>query len=358
METSSLFLFLCLRFSQYQSGKYPGSPDIVPFQSDLQMNASLQSAITPWICWLIIQSPTWVLSQQQSHWPPQLSLVEILSTADSARQKAYFYRTQHTQPQPLLVSLHSWSGDYTQTDPLLEEILARDWNYIHPDFRGPNLRPEACGSDLVISDIEDAIYYAMEHGYVDPNQIHIIGTSGGGYATLLMYMRTKWKINSFSAWVPISNLVDWYWETKSRALKYAGHILAATSSQESILNVEEAKRRSPFFMEAPFDKRKESRLRIFCGIHDGYTGSVPISQSVSFYNKLLEDLGGSPAYQVPDSLLLHLLSKRTASPILTSSTKSLGGRRIHLQKAYHNIQLTIFEGGHEMLVPAVWEYLK
>ncbi|MFA5326348.1 MAG: hypothetical protein WC384_01025 [Prolixibacteraceae bacterium] len=51
---------------------------------------------------------------------------------------AVFYKTSQTAPQPLVVSLHTWSGDYTQEDPLAKEILLRDWNYIHPDFRGVN----------------------------------------------------------------------------------------------------------------------------------------------------------------------------------------------------------------------------
>lgn len=296
--------------------------------------------------------------RNQEHWPAPVEFVEMVSTADSAIQKAYFYRTRQSHAQPLLVSLHSWSGDYTQKDPLFEEALARDWNYIHPDFRGPNLRPEACGSDLVISDIEDAIYYAMEHGYVDPKAVHVIGSSGGGYATLLMYMKSKWKIKSFSAWVPISNIEDWYWETNSRQLKYAGHILAATSSKDSILNVPEARKRSPFFLETPLKKREGSTLRLFAGIHDGYSGSVPISQSVNFYNKVVEDWGGEEVDLVSNDILLHFLSKRTSDPLFKPEQKTLGGRRIHLHRAYKNIQLTIFEGGHEMVVPAVWELLK
>ena len=44
-------------------------------------------------------------------------------------------------------------------------------------------------SDLVISDIEDAIRFAIENGNADQNEVHMIGGSGGGYATMLLFMR-------------------------------------------------------------------------------------------------------------------------------------------------------------------------
>ena len=78
--------------------------------------------------------------------------------------------------------MHTWSGDYNQEDPLAKEVLLRDWNYIHPDFRGPNNNSNACGSSLVITDLEDAIQFAINHGIVDTANTHIIGVSGGGYA--------------------------------------------------------------------------------------------------------------------------------------------------------------------------------
>jgi hypothetical protein len=47
-----------------------------------------------------------------------------------------------------------------------------------------------------------------------------------------------------------------------------------------------AKERSPLVWTTPVKKRKKSTLQIFAGIHDGHNiGVVPISQSISFYNK-------------------------------------------------------------------------
>ena len=293
----------------------------------------------------------------RNNWQGDFLEISIPSTLDANLQKAMFFPASGDRPQPLIVSLHTWSGDYRQKDPLAPMIIEKSWNYIHPDFRGSNNHPEACGSEKVIPDIEDAIRYAMEHGNVDPDNIHIIGTSGGGYATLLMYMKTVLDIRSFSAWVPISDLVDWYWACDSRGLKYAGDILKSTGSMDSVLDIEEAKRRSPYFMDTPVTRRKSSTLNIYCGIHDGYSGSVPITQSINFYNKLVMDMKGDKLAMVAREESLYMLSQRTFKPAEEALHILPEGRRIHYQKKFQSLNLTIFEGGHELLPGAAMEDL-
>ncbi len=290
-------------------------------------------------------------------WPTAFQEISIPSTLDASHQKAMFLPASGDSQQALVVSLHTWSGDYRQKDPLATMISEKGWNYIHPDFRGSNNHPEACGSEKVIQDIEDAIQYAMKQGNVDPDNIHVIGTSGGGYATLLMYMKTSLEIKSFSAWVPISDLVDWYWACDSRGLKYAGDILQSTGSRDSVLDTEEAKRRSPYFMDTPVSQRKNSTLNIYCGIHDGYSGSVPITQSINFYNKLVRDMKGNKAALVPREDALYMLSQRTFNPSEEAPLIQPEGRRIHYRKQFQSINLTIFEGGHELLPGAAMEEL-
>ena len=290
-------------------------------------------------------------------WPGNFEDVEIPSSMDGSRQHAMFLPAPGDSARPLVVSLHTWSGDYRQQDPLAVMIREKGWNYIHPDFRGSNTHPEACGSDKVISDIEDAIRFAREHGHVDPANIHVIGASGGGYTTLVMYMKTSLDIRSFSAWVPISDLVDWYWSCRSRGLKYAGDILGCTGSRDSALNIEEAKRRSPFFMDTPVSGRKNSTLNIYCGIHDGYTGSVPITQSIQFYNKLVRDMKGGKKAQVSPEDIIVLLSQRDFQPDDPACFFQPEGRRIHYRKQCRSVNLTIFEGSHELLPGAAMEDL-
>ena len=282
-------------------------------------------------------------------WPELFVPVEIKSSADGKIQNAVFYKSTLSQPQPLIVSLHSWSSDYLQEDQLSGEILLRGWNYIHPDFRGRNNNPEACGSSRVISDIEDAIQFAIQNANVDKSEVHIIGSSGGGYATLLSFMQIRYPVKSFSAWVPISNLEDWYWETKARDLQYA-HDLEGVTTNGNGFDPEEARRRSPVLMDFPSERRKNASLHIYTGIHDGYTGSVPITHSINMYNRLLPEMYPGHAGQlVSDSLKLLLLGKRMNPAPDTNLV--LGGRKVHLHRGFPQLSLTVFEGRHEMIVP-------
>jgi lysophospholipase L1-like esterase len=264
-------------------------------------------------------------------------------------QNAWFYRSSKSSPQPLIISLHTWSGDYNQEDPLAKEVLLRDWNYIHPDFRGANNNPKACGSPLVITDLEDAIEFAIKNSSVDTSNVHIIGASGGGYAALLAYMKLSYPVKSFNAWVPISNLIDWYWESKGRNSNYAKDV-EKVGMNKNQMNWEELNSRSPIMLPFPANKRKNASLNIYAGVHDGYTGSVPISHSVLFYNKIASELyPGDINKQVADSTLMSLVIKQL-NPYADTTLK-LGSRKIHLLKQMPGLSLTIFEGGHEMLVP-------
>ena len=100
----------------------------------------------------------------QNKWGDSFKIVEIKSPLDGAIQKAYFYPTTKKDPQPLIVNLHTWSNDYTQYDTLSDLSKAKDYNYIHPDFRGANRTKDACCSELVISDIDAAIDFAIKKG--------------------------------------------------------------------------------------------------------------------------------------------------------------------------------------------------
>jgi len=279
-------------------------------------------------------------------WPNVMQLVEIPSPLDSVIQKAYFYASSSEEAKPLIVSLHTWSGDYTQRDPLVSQVLEKNWNYIHPDFRGMNNTPKAMGSAFAIDDVDQAIKYALSKVKVTPSSIHVIGASGGGYATLFTFMNSQYDVNSFSAWVPISDIGAWYYQSLGRKNRYAGHILQATQSSDSILNLEEARNRSPIFMDTPIQKRAESRLTIYAGIHDGYEGSVPVSQSINFYNKVISDFGASKDHIISDDEILNLVTMRTFP---AESGKKIGERNIIFERKYGNIALVIFEGKHEML---------
>ncbi|MBE7175813.1 MAG: prolyl oligopeptidase family serine peptidase [Mucilaginibacter polytrichastri] len=276
-------------------------------------------------------------------WDRSLSDVEIPSKKDKEIQHAYFYSARKPN-RPLLVSLHTWNGNYKQKDEFAKLAKERNWNYIHPDFRGPNNRMEACSSDLVISDIDDAISYALKKGMADETKIYVIGGSGGGFAAAAVLMRSRHQLASVSAWCPITDIPAWFRQTSLRHLDYAEDILKCTGSKDSILNMPTARHRSPIFWPLP-ESRSNTKINLYAGIHDGIQGSVPISQSINFYNKLLKDAG----CDVPAAFISNdervMLSENQIQP----TAAKIGDRPLLLQKQFKNISLAIFEGNHEIL---------
>ena len=122
------------------------------------------------------------------NWDNEFNIVEIKSGIDENVQKAYFYTSKSNKPKPLIVSLHTWSGSYSQKDDLAKVCQEKDLNYIHPDFRGANWTKNACCSELAMNDIDEAITFAIDNSNVDTSKIFVIGVSGGGYATLSTFM--------------------------------------------------------------------------------------------------------------------------------------------------------------------------
>ncbi len=116
-------------------------------------------------------------------WPEAVREIKYPSKADNTKQPALFYAPKvEAEQRPLLVGLHSWSSDYKQTMsvPYAKWCIEKKWNFIHPNFRGPNRRPEATGSELVVQDILSAVDYAKKNGAVDERRIYLVGASGGG----------------------------------------------------------------------------------------------------------------------------------------------------------------------------------
>ncbi|MCA9069528.1 MAG: hypothetical protein KDA84_11420, partial [Planctomycetaceae bacterium] len=109
---------------------------------------------------------------------PMLEDIQIQSTMDQTLQPAKLWvpATAKKQPTPLLVFLHSWSGDYRQNNAKwLTEAARRGWIFLHPNFRGRNDHPEACGSALARQDILDAIDLVSEQFQVDPSRVYLAG---------------------------------------------------------------------------------------------------------------------------------------------------------------------------------------
>ena len=239
------------------------------------------------------------------------------------------------------------------------DVVAKDknYNYVFPNFRGINDHPKACCSEFVMSDIDECIDWALKNMNVDKKQIYIIGYSGGEYATLSMYMKSSHTIKAFSAWASISDLAAWYGQCVERKNKYAREIISCIEAGNSFDSLK-AKERSPLDWVTPVKKRKKSTLQIFAGIHDGHNfGVVPISQSINFYNKIIQD------YKEKD--ISKYVSKEDEKRMLdtqtfpgSDTTRKIDGKIIYYQKSSKNVMLTIFDGGHDMLSKPALEYIE
>ncbi|HCC6073319.1 TPA: alpha/beta hydrolase, partial [Klebsiella pneumoniae] len=261
-------------------------------------------------------------------------IVKIQSSIDNTFQNAYFFSSKSEKPEPLIVSLHTWSGDYNQEDPIYKLAKKKGYNYIHPDFRGANDKPDACLSPKVIQDITDAIKYAKEK--TNANNVYLVGVSGGGYAALGYYMSGDQNIKKAFAWVPISNLKDWYIQSKNDKNKYATDVLKCSSD-----GVENEGSFSKMLSRSPITMTRKNfyPIDIYAGINDGYKGSVSIMQSINFYNKI------TSTDKITDQEIISLVSRQSEA----LKDIKIDDRDVFLSRQDNNVSITIFDGVHEML---------
>lgn len=275
----------------------------------------------------------------------------IVSSLDGSIQKFYYYKSSAKKEMPLIVSLHQWSSDYsTYNNSLASQAKEKNWNYIHPDFRGSNNHFKSCGSRYVLEDIDEAVDWAIKNLPVDTANIYVVGASGGGYTALCSFMKSRHRVKEYSVWVPITDLKRWYFESKSRNSKYANDIIHCTCENFNEINLDEAMKRSPLYWNTPVGKLSSCKLKIYAGINDGYTGAVPIIHSIAFFNKVVADIGGGKNDQVSCEETKWMLTTRTTPDIIYGK---ISDRDILYAKAYKNVSITIFEGGHEILVDHV-----
>ena len=290
--------------------------------------------------------------------PPQGAReVRIKSSLDQSQQPAFFYAPkQAKQAVPLLVVLHTWSGDYRQRYHLGCEdwCIKHGWAYIHPNFRGPNQNPDATGSKLAVQDVLDAVAYAQQQTKVDKKRILLVGASGGGYMSLLMAGQAPELWAGVSAWVPISDLAAWHGECKARGLKYAREIeLSCGGSPGKSKKVSaEYRTRSPLTYLA--HAKGIVPLDINAGIRDGHDGSVPISHSLHAFN-----LVANTKDRVSKTLISELTKSAQVPKHLAKRhpDASYGKKHPLFRRSSGKARVTVFDGGHDFVTTAALAWL-
>ena len=290
--------------------------------------------------------------------------IEIKSSRDGQPQKALWWSPKKSgdTPVPLLVMLHTWSGNYLQKnwkEAGLKECEARGWAMIHPDFRGPNRRPEACGSELAVQDVLDAVAWARKHTGVDPRRIYLVGTSGGGHMSLLMAGRAPGLWAAVSAWVPISDIAAWHNQTSAAGRKnYADNCEKACGGKpgDSPAVDRQYRLRSPLTY---LHRIAGLPLDINAGIHDGYTGSVPVSQTLHAFNAAAIANGLHTSALTTDQIR-WFRTRQTVPESLAKETENETGRirEILFRRQAGPARVTIFDGGHEGDMPSAFRWLE
>lgn len=287
--------------------------------------------------------------------------VEIRSTLDGTAQPALVDLPEaQAKPVPLLVHLHSWSSRFN-TSNNFEEIRAearkRGWAFISPDFRGVNDHPEACGSELAVQDVLDAVAWVQQRTAIDERRIYLAGSSGGGYMALMMAGRAPGVWAAVSAWVPITDLQEWHTFSKAKDARYWKMLDACLSgpSPASNMSVQQYRRRSPIhFLRLA---RGVLPIDIQTGIHDGHTGSVPVSHTLRAFN----ELAANAADRIAEADIASITAQEQIPVHLRPTAKAVFEERqkaVLLRRASGLARVTVFEGGHEADFPAAVRWLE
>ena len=291
-------------------------------------------------------------------WPTYAQDIKYKTSIDQSLQAMMIYKAKAQKKRPLLVALHSWSGNYRQTgwqNDALQWCHENDWNFIHPNFRGANSNPDACGSEKAVQDIIDAVKYMQNNSLVDSDRIYLIGSSGGGHAALLLAGRAPQIWAGISAWVPISDLNAWWTQKNIQKSKYARNIekVAGGKPDRNTKAKEQCHLRSPL---SYLHLSPKVNIDISAGISDGHKGgSVPFTHSLYAFNQVVPDKEKIP----PAIIEKFYRTQSLPAELKAAQADRLYGKKhlIYRQESLHS-RINIFQGGHEIIPHAALNWLK
>ena len=285
----------------------------------------------------------------------ECSYARVKSSRDGAETRTGFYFPPAGAPVPLLVGLHSWSTDASYPIPgiLFEDWCRKNgWAFLYPDFRGPNRRPEACGSELAVQDILDAVAWAKKTHSIDADRVYVAGGSGGGHMALLAAAKAPDVFAAVAAFCPITDLARWHADGLRLKNGYPAMLESSCGGVPEKCPREYA-RRSPLPLLGGVAGPK---FYIAAGIHDGHgKNSVPVGHSVRAFNAL-----AAAEDRLSEADIAHLEAAETAPARLAFTGNDpfyAPVKRIHLRVTSKDTRLTLFEGGHQDNYPAALDFL-
>ncbi|QOV92197.1 alpha/beta hydrolase family protein [Humisphaera borealis] len=299
-------------------------------------------------------------------WSPGVTEVLYRSDADNTDQPALWYSPATADAVPLLVCLHTWSSNYLTPEKFYADwCIDKGWAMVRPNFRGPNSTPAALGSELAVKDVIAAVAWAKTQRKIDPDRIYLIGGSGGGHMSLQMAGRAPELWAGVSAWCPISDVARWHADSKRIGNKYWQMMEKACGGAPGTSPEIDTqyKHRSPL---THLPAAKGLNLTISTGIEDGHKGSVPVGHTLRAFNAVAAD-----ADKVSDADIAAMEAKPVmpATLLQTIVDPTYGENKPLFRRVSGNAQVTIFQGGHNILPeaglmwlekqrkgkPAVWE---
>jgi pimeloyl-ACP methyl ester carboxylesterase len=291
--------------------------------------------------------------------------ISIRSTKDGTDQPALFEvppgaeKSGQGEAVPLVVALHTWSSTYTSAPSVKEaaaECAQLGWVFVAPDFRGPNVRPEACASELAVQDVLDAVEHAKQHARVDADRIFLVGGSGGGHMALVMAHQSPTLWAGVSAWVPIVDLADWYASTKTAKLRYWEMMEKCCGGSPGTAQTDwEYQIRSPIFF---LEKAKGLRIDLNAGIRDGHDGaSVPIRHTLRAFN-VLAIANGFKDKVLSDDEVSFMTEHAKVPAHLAKERVDEPGRQgaVLFRRSTGQVRVTVFDGGHDIDVPTAFRW--
>jgi predicted esterase len=292
---------------------------------------------------------------------PNVAEISIPRKTGEPEQPALWYHSGSGQKKPLLLVLHSWSDDYLQHFGIPYGVFAEknDWIFMHPNFRGEFNNAEATASEKAVQDVLDALNYARAHAPVDESRIYLAGFSGGAMMSLIMIGRYPELFSAALVWVPVYDLNDWYRGLIRSGLYYRDQYMSDIEAScggkpdKDEKAAAECRKRSP---SAYLANARGQGVKVFIsgGVEDPF---VPTSHAVRAFNDLAAEGQGIAKEH-------YLLMDRTKT--LPDALKGQGendrffeeaGLPILFKRTSQDATLVIFDGGHDIVYNAGFEWL-